>query len=750
MSNQKPAPADDDRALGRGSAASTRRQEAAELTSYVEEKAKIPEFTLQAIVLGFILSIVFNAANAYLGLKIGLTVSAGIPSAIISMGVLRMLLPKILGRSGTILENNIVHTIASTGEALAAAVIFTVPALFFLGESARVTNANVFLLGGVGGTLGLLMMVPLRRSLVVTEHKNLPYPEGRACAEVLIAGDKGGASATPVFMGIATGAIFKFTMSGLNLFKDSLFWSSPRFHQAGFGYEVSPLLVGVGYLIGLRIAAVMLAGGLLGYWVLIPLIHLLGGHNIVAPGLVPIDEMSAGALRSTYIRYIGAGGVAFGGLISLLKSLPDITTSVRHGAKTIAGARAAGRELSSGADTPDWERRAIVMSGALFGLVVGAFALDWPWRLGPAEWSAAARVLAGGAAHILLGGGVGAALGAIILFYTTRESVSANCGHARLESDLPLSLIGLGIAIMFAILWLHPAFGLNLLEAAVVILFCFFFVAVSSRMVGLIGSTNQPVSGMTITALLSMTLLFVVLGHDPATVKTAAIMAGSVVCIAISLSGDLSQDLKTAALVGATPWKVQTAEILGTVLSAVRTGFILLLLYKAYGFGAPTAAHPNPLEAPQSQLMASLVQGATGGSLPWTLLAVGAGIGVVAELCGLSALALSIGLYLPLTNWPMIFLGGLIAWTLARKRGGAAREDNPGSLFSSGLIAGDALTGVALALVTVMGFSGTIRLRGSLPDDSVLTESLISTGLYSIVAFLLWSYAAGKKKTAGQ
>lgn len=715
-----------------------------ELKPYVEDKAKVPEFTVQAVVLGFVLSVVFNAANAYLGLKIGLTVAAGIPSAIISMGVFRMILPKLIGRSGSILENNVVHTIASTGEALAAAVIFTVPALFFLGRT-EISNGEVFLLGSAGGLLGILMMVPLRRSLVVTEHKSLPFPEGRACAQVLIAGDKGGASAAPVFTGIATGALFKFAMSGLTLFKDLLSWSSPRLRQASFGYEVSPLLVGVGYLVGLRIGLVMLAGGLLGAWVLVPLIHAMGGANVVAPGTAPIAEMSAGALRSTYVRYIGAGGVAFGGLISLIKSLPDIVSSIKHGVAAVTAARAA--RAGAGKAEADWEQKSLVFAGAFFGLVVGALAWGAPWAMGPEAWSPALRYAAGGAAHILVGGGLGAAVGATILFLIAGAAASSGRGFARTDTDLPLSVAGLGAAGMFLLLWLHPAFGLSFAEACIVLLFCFFFIAVSARMVGLIGSTNQPVSGMTITALLSMTLLFVFLGHDPATVKTTAIMAGAVVCIAISLSGDLSQDLKTAAIVGATPWKVQTAEALGTLISAVRTGFILLLLYKAYGFGAPTAEHPKPLEAPQAQLMASLVEGATGGNLPWTLLLTGAGIGLVAELCGLSALALSIGLYLPISNWPMIALGGLLAWAAARRHGGEHREDDPGSLFSSGLIAGDALTGIALAIVTVAGLDGALKMR-VLPDESTLVETAVSTALYAGVAALLWRYASAKKKHA--
>jgi uncharacterized oligopeptide transporter (OPT) family protein len=725
------------------------------LTTYVPDDSKIPEFTVQAVILGFVLSIVFNAANAYLGLKIGLTVSASIPSAIISMGVLRMLLPRLIGRTGTVLENMVVHSIASNGESLAAAIIFTVPALFFMGR--EVSNTEVFLLGTAGGVLGMLMMIPLRQALVVTEHKNLPFPEGTACAQVLIAGDKGGASAAPVFWGILSGGVYKFAMSGLNLFKDVLFWSSPELHQAGFGYEVSPLLVGVGYLVGLRIAAVMLAGGLLGYWVLIPLIHAMGGHNIVAPGTSPIDAMSTAALRGTYVRYIGAGGVAFGGLVSLLKSLPDILSSLKQSAATLA--KASEAKKSGGVAEKDREHFAVVFGGAALGFLVGGFVGDH-------------NSFSGLLLQLVLGGPLGALIGAGLFHLLSKASAKYGRGVQRTAHDLPLPVVGLGILSMFLMVWLTPSFGLSFVEAAVVVAFCFFFVAVSARMVGLIGTTNQPVSGMTITALLAMTLLFKFLGHNPEMIKTAAIMGGAIVCIAISLSGDLSQDMKTAVLVGATPWKIQLTHIMGTLVSAVRSGFILLILYKAYGFGAPTAAHPHALEAPQAQLMAKLVEGATGGQLPWTLLLTGAGIGLVVELCGLSALAFSIGLYLPLTNWPMIALGGALAWLVARRRGGETREDDPGSLFSSGLIAGEALMGIGLAFITVMvntyggapeGGAAPDALHSALrpvadalaklpmrvlPDDLPFGEAALSTLLCFSVVYVLWRYASAKKKHA--
>lgn len=722
------------------------------LQIYVPDSGHVPEFTVQAVILGFILSIVFNAANAYLGLKIGLTVSASIPAAIISMGVLRIVLPKLLGRNGTILENMIVHSIASNGESLAAAIIFTVPALFFLGGDHAITNGKVFLLGSAGGILGMLMMIPLRYSLVVTEHETLPFPEGTACAKVLIAGDKGGASAGPVFVGGLVGGLFKFAMDGLGLFKDSLMWSWPSLNMAAFGYDVSPLLVGVGYLVGLEITAVMLAGGLLGFIVLIPLIHSVGGHNVVYPGTVPIDAMSTSQLWSSYVRYIGAGGVAFGGLVSLVKSLPDILTSVKSSLAMMARSRRA--KTLAGEPSKDWEHSGVVFGGALLGLLVGSFAYDAYWKLGPDAWSVPLQYLAGISAHVLLGGTLGACVGAVLFHLTALGAMRLGRGFGRTEHDLPLPIVGIGVTAMFFLLWLTPAFGLSFLESIIVILFCFFFVAVSARMVGLIGTTNQPVSGMTITALLSMTLLFVFLGHDKATVQTAAIMGGAVTCIAISLSGDLSQDMKTAIMVGATPWKIQLTHIMGTLVSAVRSGFILLLLYWAYGFGAPTAQHPHALAAPQSQLMAVLVQGATGGQLPWTMLLTGAGIGLMCELCGISALAFSIGLYLPVTNWPMMFVGGLLSWYVIKKKGGQHAEHDPGSLFASGLIAGDALMGIALALVVVLGqtkfapgLDQRILLRA--PDaGNPVFEGLLSTALYAGVCGWLYYYAIKKPKQA--
>ncbi|MFA5162341.1 MAG: OPT/YSL family transporter [Elusimicrobiales bacterium] len=706
-----------------------------ELRPYIPPEKTAAEFTLQAVLLGLVLSVVFNAANAYLGLKIGMTVSASIPSAIISMATLRMILPRLLGRTGTILENNIVHAFASTGESLAAGVIFTVVAIIFLGG--EISNKNVFLLGMAGGLLGLLMMIPLRQSLVVKEHKKLPFPEGSACAKVLIAGDAGGASAMPVFAGMLTGGLFKFAMSAFCLFKDVIMWTFPKLHQAGFGYEVSPLFAGIGYLVGLRISAVMFAGGIIGYWVIIPLIHAFGGHNIVAPGTVPIDTMVTDDLRLNYLRYIGAGGVAFGGLIGVLRSMPDIISSFTHGVCALRGGKQAADAQTEQPVARDPEHNSIAIGGAILGFLAGGFVFG----VGAESW-------VGGIAKFLLYGVIGAGIGWAVFHFAALKSAQS-CAAKRTEHDIPMPLVGAGIAATFVFLWLYPPFHLGFWEAVIIVVVSMFFVAVSARMVGLIGTTNQPVSGMTITALLAMTLLFIAIGHPSQTVKIAAITGGAAVCIAISLSGDLSQDLKCAALIGATPWKVQLAQIMSTAASAVLSGFILIILYKACGFGAVDALHPRALEAPQAQLMAKLVEGATGGGLPWTLLALGAGIGLVCELCDVSALAFAIGMYLPITNWPMILVGGAVAWFVSKKHSSDAPigEDDPGSLYCSGLIAGDALMGIAIAGITVLGLDRAVRLRTA---SASLFEDALSTALYALIVIAIYRFAISRKPKHAQ
>jgi putative OPT family oligopeptide transporter len=590
-----------------------------EFVPYIRPEQTIPEFTFQAVVLGAVLSIAFGMVNAYLGLKVGLTVSASIPSAVISMTVLKGLL-----RRGTILENNIVHAIASTGESLAAGVIFTVPALIFLGLAP--SEFLIFLLGATGGLLGILMMIPLRHNLTIREHATLPFPEGTACAKVLIAGDTGGANARPVFVGIGLGAAYQFVMKGLHLWQDTVFWSFARLHKASIGFELTPIFLGVGYLIGPRIANLMLLGGVLAWSVLIPLFDSLAGSALGQFfGLgADVHQLAAFDIWRNYVRYVGAGAVATGGIVSLLRALPAMRESLEVALK--------------GLRTRSDDRRRVI----------------------------------------------------------------------RTEQDLhPMVVVGGTIALGLA-LWLIPTFHLGLLEALLAVGFAFVFVVVSARMVGLIGSTSQPVSGMTIAALLATSLILAALGRTGPEGMGAAITCGAIVCVAIALSGDMSQDLKTGALLGATPRYVQLGQMIGTGIAALRAGWVLFLLHQAYTLGS------EALPAPQAKLMATLVQGVMHGELPWTLMLLGGGLALVIEAIGVPSLAFAIGLYLPVTTSASLIIGGLVAGWVKRQTPNPAlytQQHERATLFASGLIAGDALMGIGIAGLVVSGLDRTLALR---------------------------------------
>lgn len=598
----------------------------APLVPYISADRTIPEFTVQAVVLGAVLSLTFGMVNAYLGLKIGLTVSASIPSAVISMTVLRGML-----RRGTILENNIVHTIASTGESLAAGIIFTIPALIFLDLNPR--GFFIFLVGMTGGLLGILMMIPLRHSLTISEHHVLPFPEGTACAKVLIAGDTGGANARPVFLGLALGALYQFLMKGLRLWQDTVLWSFSSLHKATIGFELTPLFLGVGYLIGLPIARGMFMGGVLGWFVLIPLFDLLAGTavgNVFGLG-EDIHQLTAFPIWSKYVRYVGAGAVATGGIISLLRALPAMRQSLRQ---------------------------------ALHGLYAGPEQHHLP----------------------------------------------------RTEHDLPGIVVVGGTVVLGLWLWLLPTFQLDLIAALLAVGFAFIFVVVSARMVGLVGSTSQPVSGMTIAALLATSVVLLATGHTGTAGMGAALTCGAVVCIAIALAGDMSQDLKTGALLGATPRYLQMGEILGVGVAALRAGWVLFLLHQAYTLGS------EALPAPQAKLMATLVQGVMNSDLPWTLMLLGGGFALVAEALRIPSLTFAIGLYLPVTTSASLILGGLVSWWPHRTTTADPTLPNQerATLFASGLIAGDALMGIGIAGLVVSGLDQALAVRtagdGALED----------------------------------
>lgn len=593
-------------------------EEEKQFRPYIPADKVMPEFTAVSIILGAILAIVFGGANAYLGLRVGMTVSASIPAAVISMGVIRKIL-----RRDSILENNMVQTIGSAGESVAAGAIFTLPALFMWADEGLCSVPSLVEIGLIalcGGVLGVLMMIPLRSALIVKEHGVLAYPEGQACAEVLIAGEEGGAKASTVFSGLGIAALYKFIADGLKVFPSEITYDVPGYKGSGIGIDVLPALAGVGYICGVKVSSFLFAGGVLGWFVILPLMALFGGDTIMFPvtdmtisQLIAKDGVSA--LWSNYLRYIGAGAVACGGVLSLIKSLPLIVRTFRDA----MGDYGKGRTAST----------------------------------------------------------------------------------LRTEQDIPMKVVLLGVLIIAVVMWLLPVIPLNLFTALIVIVFGFFFATVSSRMVGLIGSSNNPVSGMAIATLLISTLLLKATGTDGIEGMTAAIVIGGVICVVAAIAGDTSQDLKTGFLVGATPRKQQIGELIGVAVSAVAIGAILYLLSMAWGgYGS------NDLPAPQAILMKMIVEGVMGGNLPWNLVLSGVFIAIVVEVLGIPVLPFAIGLYLPIYLSVPMMLGGALRWYLEKRKYSADKvKDNvvqSGVLYSSGLIAGEGIVGILLAVLAII------------------------------------------------
>lgn len=608
----------------------------------------LPEFTPVSLILGLILAVVFGAANAYLGLRVGMTVSASIPAAVISMGILRYLL-----RRDSILENNMVQTIGSAGESLAAGAIFTMPALFMWAEEshevAMPSFTEIAAIAVCGGLLGVLFMVPLRNALIVEEHGALPFPEGTACAEVLLAGEEGGAKSKVVFAGLGISALYKFITDGLKLFPSEVHWNL-RSLRTAFGLDVLPALAGVGYICGQRVAANMFAGGVLGWFVLIPAIVLFGGDNMIAPAADRISEMDVMSIWGSYIRYIGAGAVAAGGIISLIKTFPVI---LRTFTKAVRG--------------------------------IGVQRQD----------------------------------------------------ALRTSRELPMGAVLAGVLLIAVVIWLLPSVPVRLFGAMLVIIFGFFFATVSSRMVGLVGSSNNPVSGMAIATLLIATALLKGTGMTGYTGMVSAICVGTVICIVAAMAGDTSQDLKTGFIVGATPMWQQIGELIGAVVAALTIGGVMYLLHAAWGFG-----NSSQLPAPQATLMKLVVEGVMGGTLPWGLVFCGVFVAIVIEILGLPVLPVSIGLYLPIHLSAPIFVGGMIRKLVESQKvdteeAAALKKDrvDRGLLYSSGMIAGEGLIGILLAVLAV------IPMRvGTVAQYIQLNFSLGNAGGIVFFIFLLLSF----------
>ena len=593
-------------------------------TPAVPANTTMAEVTWRAIILGAIISVVFGIANAYMGLKFGMTVSSSIPAAVISMAVLRLMMKK-----ATILENNIVQTVGSAGESLAAGIIFTVPAFFIWSANQELADAGyfheisktqIFWLSMLGGSLGILLMIPLRKYLVEKEHGNLRFPEGTACAEIIVAGDEGGNKARLVFTGIGLGALYKIGYNLLKGWSESVNYDFQKFLKGGtVGIDATPALLGVGYIIGPRIAALMLSGAVLGYLGIAPLLAYIGEQIpgiIIAPGKMPLSDMDPGELRNSYIKYLGVGAVSLGGFVSLLKSSPVIITSLKTGFSQLLGKNAQSDS------TP------------------------------------------------------------------------------RTDLDLSMKWVMLGVMLVTIGIWLLPGTNLNILGTLLAVIFGFFFVVVAARIVGIVGSSSSPVSGMTIATLLVTCLILLYFGVEGTAGMVTAMSVGTVVCIAVCMSGDIAQDLKTGYLLGATPRKQQLTEFIGLLFPAMAMGFTLYFLNDAFGFVEGATAR-QPLLAPQANIMATIVQGVMNSNLPWTPILVGGMIAVGVELLGVSSLPFAIGLYLPLSLSTPIMAGALIAYTV--RKVSSDQEYNQrnlqGVLFASGMVAGDALIGVLVAFM---------------------------------------------------
>ena len=626
-----------------------------EFKPYIPAEKVTPEFTVTSIVLGIILAVVFGAANAYLGLRVGMTISASIPAAVISMGVIRVIMKK-----NSILESNIVQTVGSAGESLAAGAIFTLPALFLWAAEGKMETPGILeitLISLIGGILGVLFMVPLRNALIVKEHGILPYPEGTACAEVLLAGEEGGANASTVFAGMGFAAVFKFIIDGIKLVPGEVSFRV-KGYAGEIGTQIYPAVMSVGYICGPRISSYMFAGGIISWLVFIPAIVLFGADLTLYPGSAPIGEMfakgGAGAIWGTYIRYIGAGALAAGGIISLVKSLPLIIRTFRDAIKGL-GQNSAGSGL-------------------------------------------------------------------------------------RTEQDLSFQVILGGIALLTIIVWLVPVIPVSLIGAVIVVIFGFFFATVSSRMVGLVGSSNNPVSGMAIATLLIATIALKATGDSGIHGMKGAIAIGSIICIVAAIAGDTSQDLKTGYLLGATPKKQQIGELIGVVAAAFAIGGVLYLLNAAWGFGS------EQLGAPQAMLMKMIIEGVMDNNLPWALVFMGVFLAAAVEILGIPVLPFAIGVYLPVQLNACIMVGGLVRLYFDRMKKEDKKEKeqliSDGMLYCSGMIAGEGLVGILLALLAVFGLDKSLDLSSklNLPSPVLDLGSLVLFGLVilSLLKFTVW------------
>ena len=613
--------------------------------------------------------ILFGAANAYLGLRAGLTISTSIPVAVMTVAAFRLL--RTGGIHSSILEANLSQTIGSASSSVASGVIFTLPALFLWGFDP--TLIQMTMLAMAGGLLGVLFMIPLRRYLIDREHGKLPYPEGTACAEVLVASEIGGSRARNVFYGLGVGALFKTLAGWAKIFPDEVDFHLPWPRKASIGSDMSAALFGVGYILGPRIGTVMVAGGVLSSLVIIPAIAWWGAERALP--LYPetkllISEMSASLIWTRYVRYIGAGAVATAGIITLIRSIPTMIESFKVGMAQLK------KRMAEGVDTSD-----------------------------------------------------------------------------RIDRDLSLKVVGIGVLLVSAFLVTFRVYGVfdSVLQRSVatllVVIFAFFFVTVSSRIVGFVGVTSNPTSGMTIASLLGTSTVFLAMGWTDDVGKVGALTVGCVVAIAASIAGDTSQDLKTGFLIGATPRRQQTGELVGVLTSAAFVCAAVMLLDKAWGFGT------EELPAPQATLMKLVIEGVLQRSLPWGLVLIGVGIAIVAEVLRVPSLPFAVGVYLPVSTMVPVFLGGMLRMFVEKNASNAdevSERRERGVLFGSGLVGGEGLLGVAMAAETTWYVARNRTPWAGIGNEwAGAAAPLVALLAFGLLIALFW-YLATKKSPAAE
>jgi len=607
---------------------------------YVPTTEVMPEITGYSIIMGILFALVFAAANTYLGLKVGMTISAGIPGAILAIGLLKRVFKR-----NNILEANVVASLAAMGESIAGGIIFVLPALILLGFGLGITTIVIVTI--IGGVMGVFFVTPVRRYLIVEEHGTLIYPESMAAAEVLVTGTEGGGGFRTVLMGMGVGAAFKQLSGGFAFWSESASYTIKSYQGTIISMDAIASLMGVGFIVGTKTSTLMFAGSVVAWLALIPLLKLFGAGMTLPlyPSKIPVGQMDAFAIWSNYIRYVGAGAVAAGGFISLAKSLPTIISSFKQAA-------AGMRKGEAGAVT-------------------------------------------------------------------------------RMNHEAPLTWV-IGAAVLgFLLTWLVPVVGGGLVGALLAVVFSFFFAVVSGRMVGLIGASNNPVSGMTIAALLIVTTVLKLMGNTGSHGMTTALMIGGVTCVAIAVAGGTAQSLKTTFIVGGNPRNVQAGMFIALAVASVAAAGTLMLLHKAYGIGS--AAVP----APQATLMKLIVEGIMTAQLPWTLVAVGVALALFCFLADLPILAVALGIYLPLGLTSAVFAGGLVR-VLVEKR--AERTKNEGAvdngiLLASGIVAGDALIGIVVGLFAALGINIAFGLT--------LFPAFAKSSLVALVMFMLlggWIY----------